>query len=505
MLVDRGADIHARTNDGNAPIEYLEDYDRYQDVKNRENIAQIVDTMIRYADFDPFDWEDPSKSFDTLTLWNGLPWDNLRHLFAQNAFYATPEQRFDFILGNLLQLRDSIESSQECIDLLLVEYEKLQSGTYPNGGGWRYNFTLLQHLVFHWLDRSEGLGRGPALKISHALKLTNDLWRRGREGTALDTVARYDGSMVGRWLKLLSQNEIDLYEYGHYEQAQHLDGFIDQGPDICCRIIEVKFKFPEVGETLAIEIKNICDPRYEHLDSEYRCATSRRRELCISQMDGAFIGDDGKPLATMPGSWTHKLKPNSELPVALKSYEHGWQYTDFLEAPYKLWDEDLSGSTSQDSVDLESISGDDNETLDTTEDEAGEIARGMEELSTHSQKGDIDKEPTQKSPHSGREAPGSKSPCSGKETPDEKYPHSKVEGPTQRSPRSGKEAPIAKSPKSGKNDQDRSSPHCIHKTLKGACEGDNTTDRTCNPSKMDCEKVPCLKKAYNPNFPSMNP
>jgi hypothetical protein len=419
--------------------------------------------MIRYADFDPFDWEHSSKSFDALTLWNGLPYENLWHLFAQNTFYATPEQRFDFILGNLLQLRDSVELSRESIDLLMIEYEKLRSCPSTKAG-WRYNFTLLQHLVFHWLDRNEGLGRGPKLKISRALKLTLDLWRRDREGTALDTVARYDGSMVGKWLKLLSANGVNLSEYGEYEQAQHKDGLIDQGPDACCRILEVSFKFG--NEDLVIEIQNICKPHFQYLHPEYRCESYRRREFCISQMDDAFIDGNGKPFTSIPGSWTTTLKPNSELPLALKYYEHGWQYTDFLEAPYKLWDE--GASESEWSNGSESVCGDDTATLDTTDDEWEGFVEDEEDLvSPNVGWVDIDKGPIQKSPRSGREAPaeygieysaedpqqspGFKSPCSGKEAPDDNPPTFKAKGPNQKSPCSGMEAPVDKSPKSGKN------------------------------------------------------
>lgn len=430
MLVGAGADLYAQTDAGHIPVEYLEDYDKHQDVRDRHNIAKILDAMIRYGDFDPFDCEDQRRSFDVLTLWNGLPYENLWHIFLQHALYATPEQRFDFILGNMLQLRDSTELSQECIDLLLMEYEKLRSCPIKQNG-WRYNFTLLQHLIFHWLDRNEGLGRGPGLKISRALKLTNDLWRRDREGTALDTVARYDDTMVRKWLRILSTNGVDLFEYGEYEQAQHPEGLINQGPDACCRHIEVSFEFGGLDEDLVIDIQNICDPRFQYLHPQYRCESYRRRELCISQMDDAFIRD-GKPLSSIPGSWTTTLKPNSELHVALKLYEHGWQYTDFLEAPYKLWDEELMGLESQGSRDAKLAS--DTEILVNTDNEFEDVLEEKEKVPSLSViEIDIDKGPAQKSPRSGREAPAKnsvecsqgssqqspkfKSPCSGKEAP----------------------------------------------------------------------------------------
>jgi hypothetical protein len=423
-------------------------------VRNRRDVAKIVDSMIRYADFDPFDWEDPGNHFDTLTLWNGLPYENLKHLFTQNALYATPEQRFEFILGNLLQLRESVDSGQECIDLLLMEYEKLRSS--PTGQSkWDFYFTLLQHLVFHWLDRMEGSGRGPAFKISRALKLTNDLWRRDREGTALDTVARYDGSMVSQWLGLLSANGVNLPQYVRYEQAQHPDGLINQGPDVCCRVIEVAFNLGELEDDLGIEISNFCDPRFEHLDPDFRCEVSRRRELCISKIDDAFIGGDGKPLASIPGSWTTTLKPNSDLLVTLKFYEHGWQYTDLLEAPCSLW-KDGSDAMSQESSDLDS-SADDAETLDS-DDKADEVVGRKNDQSPNSKMGNIETESSQKSPHSGREAPvrndseqfenrsyggpASKSPCSGKEAPNPRYPHSKTKLPANKAPCSWEKAPF---------------------------------------------------------------
>jgi hypothetical protein len=95
-------------------------------------------------------------------------------------------------------------------------------------------------------------------------------------------------------------------------------------------------------------------------------------------MDDALISEDGRPLTSIPGSWTTTLKPNSEQPVALKFYEHGWQYTDFLEAPYKLWEEH---SATNMSCRPESVFEDDTEKTFATDDEGNVPVGQIDEAS----------------------------------------------------------------------------------------------------------------------------
>lgn len=339
----------------------LEEHDRRAFLQNRQEIAKIVDIMIHCASFDPFEWTDASNNFESFTLWNGLPYENLVYLLTQESFYVEPTRRFDLILSNLLQLHDSVTNYVDCVNLLLSAYESLRSSTNDQ---WGYNFTLLQHLVVHWLDDSEGHGRGPGLKIARALKLTADLWRCDKEGTALDIVARYDAKRISEWLGFLSNNGVNIRDYGRYEEAQHPQNVIYQGPDACCRIVTVHFHFADSKNSLTIEIDNVCDPHFEYLHPEYRCGVSRRRELCISHLDEVFIGVDGKPITSVPGSWTTTLKPNSQLPIALRFYEHGWQYMDFLEPNDHIWEEGELDAELQEASELHWISHFDEEAVE---------------------------------------------------------------------------------------------------------------------------------------------
>jgi len=353
-------------------MDELEDLDRNVDLEQRQDISKIVDTMVRHANFDPFEWtnSDDVNIFDALTLYNGLPYDNLHYLLVQDAFYVPVDQRLEFILGNVLLGRSSAEASIKGIDLLLVQYEKLRTDEATKDE-WVYHFTLLQHLVFDWIDGNPGCAEA-GLKISRALKLTNDLWRRQSEGTPLDTLARFGEKMIPRWLKFLSENGVNLSEYGHYEEAQHPDGTINQGPGQCCRIINVAFNFGEADDDLFIEVNNICDPRFEHLNPEYRCEASRKRESCISKMENVIIDGDGKPRKELPGGWNLPMKPNSDLPVVLRWYNDGWQFVDSLEERDILYDDDTDTTSGRSDIsDLEApLEGSD--LLDTPDEEEQE-------------------------------------------------------------------------------------------------------------------------------------
>jgi len=331
LLIEYGADPLLRADDGYSSIEALEIYDIEMSSDNRSTIVKVLDALLRHTDLDPFDFNDPIYGRETITLWNGVPFDILHYLFSQDIFYTTRQQSCSFIWENLIKYEDD-DASCAAVDFLLEAYEKLTSSN-ATGSSWPYVQTLLQNLIRLWIRlwiMDDPGFRGSAKKISRALKLTNDLYRQYDGGTPLDLIASMDNSKIGPWLRLLSENEINLSEYRRYEHSQHLDGIINQGLGSCCRIITVEFKFGENEDDLVIEAHNICDPRFAHLDPNYRCEPGRSRENCISQTDAAFIGDDGKPLASLPGSWNSTMKPNSELLLVSTDRSLRLLYTDYL-------------------------------------------------------------------------------------------------------------------------------------------------------------------------------
>lgn len=117
-------------------------------------------------------------------------------------------------------------------------------------------------------------------------------------------------------------------KYISYEQGQHPEGLVYQGEDICCREIRIKLCYDEGHEEVEIFVENVCDPRYTHLDPQYRCEERRCRESCISQMDESLIDESGKPKHGLPGSWDASLKSNAELPLVFRYRNH--EYVDFL-------------------------------------------------------------------------------------------------------------------------------------------------------------------------------
>jgi len=325
-LIERGADPFLGTDNDESPIMALEFYDLEMGNDNDPNIVQILDAFLRHTDLDPFDFKDRINGLDAISLWNGIPYDILPYLFSRDMFYATREQSCFFILENILQYNDQ-ESSHDGMNFLLIEYEKLWDFKVIDSR-WLCD-TLLQTLVPDWIWDDLRL-KGSARKISRVLKLTNDLYHRSDGGTPLDTIAKINVDKIGPWLRLLQENDINLSEYGRHEESQHLDGIIYQGSDICCRAITVEFKFGETDNDLVIEAHDICDPRFAHLDPNYRCEAGRQRENCISQMDDAFIDEDGKPIASLPGSWSSTMKPNSDLLLVIGTRLEGLLYTDCL-------------------------------------------------------------------------------------------------------------------------------------------------------------------------------
>jgi hypothetical protein len=66
------------------------------------------------------------------------------------------------------------------------------------------------------------------------------------------------------------------------------------------------------------------------------CEAWRRRwNNCLSQMDATWI-KDGKPLASIPGSWFKTPSPNSELKLVHRGL-FGWIYVDQIENGDILW------------------------------------------------------------------------------------------------------------------------------------------------------------------------
>ncbi|TVY84730.1 hypothetical protein LSUE1_G000619 [Lachnellula suecica] len=370
LLVDQKSDIYLRNDRGSAPMDNLRDYHENggDDIPQRQAIARIVDTMIRQGNFEPFDWPDSIYSTETLSLYYGLPFENLQYLLTTEDIYATPEQRCDLILDNFLCLAGSIESISDSVDLLLTQYAKIRS--YESGyAGWNYKITLLQSLIPSWIALPVGKRAAAKFQISRALKLTNDLWYSDGEGTPLDTIARFDSQKIPQWLEMISQSGVNLSEYIQYEHSQHLDGVIYQSQHLCCRIIYVDFEFGNTEEDISVKVRNICNPFFEHLDPGYRCELSRPRQICISQLDDAFVGADGKPLATLPGSWTTPLRPNKELSVVFSFINRGWQYVDFVEPGDTLWEDYMKGEgdkneeTEMSDSEEESSNTSDNESL----------------------------------------------------------------------------------------------------------------------------------------------
>jgi hypothetical protein len=316
----------------------MEVYDIVQGSHGRKEIAKMVDTLVRDGGLDPFDWRDEVSNCDTLTLWRGLPHENLRYLLFQNDVPVTAEQYYNFILDNLLWLGHSAEAFQDSVDLLISQYTRMRRGPATREG-WPYRTSLLQYLISSWL-----LTYGHSLfeeedKISRCLILTNELYDRSEDGTSLDYIARLDENKIGSWLGILSRSRIDVCEYLRYESDQHPDGIVFQGMYRCCRNISLKFQHGENNTIVGVEVENVCAPEFRHLDPEYRCEISKSRQRCITQMDEIIVDDCGKPIASAPGSWMATLKPNSGLIFVNRNLGAGWQYVDLAEESDLLWDD----------------------------------------------------------------------------------------------------------------------------------------------------------------------
>jgi hypothetical protein len=337
FLVCSGADLYLRSDMRNTPIDDLEVYDIVQESHGRKEIAKIVNILVQDAGLDPFDWRDEACNFDTLTLWRGLPYENLRYLLFQNDIPITVKQYYSFILDNLLRLEHSVETFQDCIDLLISKYTRLrrEPGTRDD---WPYGISLLRYLIINGLLTYGHSMFEEEVKISRCLMLTNELYDRDEAGTPLDYIARLDKNKIGPWLELLSRSKIDIGEYLQYESDQHPDGIVFQGRYRCCRNISLKFRHGENNAVTPVEVENVCAPEFQHLDPEYRCEVSRSRERCITRMEKILVDDRGKPIASAPGCWTATLKPNSSLILVHRIIGAGWQYVDFEQESDWLWD-----------------------------------------------------------------------------------------------------------------------------------------------------------------------
>lgn len=236
----------------------------------------------------------------------------------------------------------STEADQQSMILLLTEYEKLMSI--------RYRKVSLLYYLLNLLIAPENLYpkiSNLVIKIGLLLEFTDDLFRNTAFGTALDPIILYNGDSedftsksVRRWLEILIINGVNLRAYGEWEQRQHPAGLVNPWYfGGCCRIIHVEFIFGESDDDLTIKVRNEIDPKFSHIDSAYMCEAGRRREVCLSQIDDAYIRD-GRPLPSVPGSWHERLKPNSELTLVHRDFL-GWMYVNQVQEDDYLWADGL--------------------------------------------------------------------------------------------------------------------------------------------------------------------
>lgn len=336
FLVSRGADIYQENNWGQTAIHALQIFDRNHRKSSSQPIAEIIDALIHDASFDPFACSFLDTARTTCTLFNGLPYENIRMLFLTES-YVSLERRYIFIAEHLLAIENDIVNGLESVDFLLTHYERLRN-IKDSSCRWPYVETILQQLVGAWVTSTEQSRLSWEVKIFRALELTSDLFRTGSAGTVLDTVALMKGILVQHWLEILHKNGVDLEHYIRYEQSQHLGGTIMQ-LFTCCRIIHMQFSYAEDGSHATATISNVCNPRYEHLDSDYRCEDYIRREICISQMDPIFVGNNGRLLSPLPGSWTPSLKSNKDLRLVRRYAGDGWMYVENMWLTDQIWGE----------------------------------------------------------------------------------------------------------------------------------------------------------------------
>lgn len=315
-----------------------DDYSHDRDNAKRKEIAKIFDTLVQDTPFDPFDYPDQLEGYEsfTLTLFNGLPHENLKYLLSQDSHLINASDCFVLIYENLLVLDDTVDDFQNCVDLLLTKYEAMRQDLVTCKE-WHHRVKILQIFLSQWIFEITNIS-GAELKISRCLTLTEDLYRNDGLGTPLDLIARLVPEKVGSWLELLTRNGIDISEYLQYEYDKHPDKIVYQGRYQCCRKIFLHFQQGESGIS-GVEVDNVCDPQYEHFHPEYRCETGRSRERCITKFPDIMIDEDGRPSQPVPGSWLGALKSNSESFLVFQTGWIGLQYVDFLGANGYFWDE----------------------------------------------------------------------------------------------------------------------------------------------------------------------
>ena len=112
------------------------------------------------------------------------------------------------------------------------------------------------------------------------------------------------------WLQLLAESGVNLREYCQHEQEIYNNSKLK--PCRCNQAnVQLGFNATENDFKPLIIIER--DPLFAHLDPEYVCKGINQRAECLSEVDSALVGSDGRPIQSIPGAWEERLKPNSEL------------------------------------------------------------------------------------------------------------------------------------------------------------------------------------------------
>lgn len=340
MLLRKGIDYYMKSDNGRSAIDDLRAYDKDTRPHSRDKITRITNTLLRETDFDPLNVQYCDADYETLVLWSGLPFEDLKYILSQDSRLVSTENCFDLIYENIVSVEASIYDFESYIDLLLRKYEALRCDpSYHNGDQWLYRDTLLQALLEYWIIESIWEAPGTERKICQSLALTTDLYRIDDCGTCLDMIASLDQDFIQPWLDLLVRNGIDISEYLQFEFDQHPDGVIYQADLQCCRLITLQFQYD--GERITgVEVDNVCDPNYAHFHPAYRCEVGKRRKYCITQLHDVILDEGGKPKQSVPGSWSQTLKLNSELFLIIRFPQVGKEYVEHLEDRDLVWNEE---------------------------------------------------------------------------------------------------------------------------------------------------------------------
>jgi hypothetical protein len=342
MLLRKGIDYYTKSDSGDSAIDKLRDYDKANGSRaGRDEIMRITETLLRETDFDALNCSN-QPTYNTLVLWNGLPYEALKYLLSQDSPVVPVRNCFDLIYENLLLIEDFMDDFEDDVDLLLTKYEALQGhvGNH-NEYYWPYLSTLLQLLIKDWMLDDVIVLSGIERKISRCLELTADLYKVDNDGTCLDTIAMANREGVQPWLELLARNGIEIPKYLQYESDQHPEGTVDQGDLECCRLISLRFQY-EDDRITSVEVDNVCKPEYIHFHPEYRCEIGKKKLRCITQLHDVFVDETGKPKQNVPGSWSQVLKPNSECSLVVRELWLGKEYVEDLRDRDLVWNEESS-------------------------------------------------------------------------------------------------------------------------------------------------------------------